>query len=84
VANGFNSWLKKKSPCFLAPDAPDSWYLPSPLLSAAIACFFSGTMLLAAVLRWLVARLVLAMAFVYTLNVIQHLDPRNLGVFVGC
>ncbi|MBD2179349.1 hypothetical protein H6F42_20705 [Pseudanabaena sp. FACHB-1998] len=51
MAKGFNSWLKKKSPCFLAPDAPDSWYLPSPLLRAAIACFFSGAMLLAAVLR---------------------------------
>ncbi|MFN9059170.1 MAG: hypothetical protein ACK5WL_03995, partial [Pseudanabaena sp.] len=60
MAKGFNSWLKKKSPCFLAPDAPDSWYLPSPLLRAAIACFFSGTMLLAAVLRWLADLLVLA------------------------
>jgi len=60
VAKGFNSWLKKKSPCFLAPDAPDSWYLPSPLFKAAIACFFSGIMLLAAVLRWLADLLVLA------------------------
>jgi hypothetical protein len=61
VAKGLSPWLKKKSPCFLAPDAPASWCLSSPLVKAAIACFFRGTMLLVAVLRLLADLLVLAM-----------------------